>query len=272
MSIPLAAPRPPLTHRLEVAAGRLLKIWLAVAAIAAGAASVLVGLRSAGLLPRSEPAGPLYIFAVLCLVVAGFCFLQGRRARSEFGRMRRGNYLARWTYPATDAALARSDAGEDQAMRLKLMFHIPFWTIAVSGVGLAVIGAFAKSDPMLVPRVGGLAVAIAVAAGLAFALPAKHLFGVSRQLALRLDPEAVFTHGGVYTPGRFIPVMDFPTSRRAVVVEAGADGRRWLCLRLRQGTQPVTGIAHTTVGALFRILVPAGREDEANALAAHYAG
>lgn len=260
----------PLTHRLEVSAGRLLKIWLIFVLVAVAGAFGLIGLRSAGMIGKGETPGPLFILAVLFMLAVGFCYLQGRRARAEFAKMRRGDYLARWTYPETDTERARADAGEERSDKVKFLFHIPFWAISVVGVGLGVIGAFAKSDPMIALKFGSAAIGIAVIAGLIIAVPAHYLTGVGQRIAHQLDPEAIFTSTGIYTPGRFIPVMDFIQSRRTVTVEAGAEGRHWLNVRVLQGSQQVTGMPNSTMGAVFKVLVPVGKEDEARKLAAYF--
>lgn len=261
---------PPITHRLEVSSGRLLKIWLVFAAIAAAGAFGLTGLRSAGLIGKGETPVPLFMLAVIFLIAVGFCYLQGRRARSEFAAMRGGDYLARWIYPATDTERARADAGEERSDKVKLLFHLPFWAISVAGLGLGIIGAFAKSDPMIALKTGSVAIGIAVAVGLLFAVPAHFLTGVTRRIAHELDPEVIFTRTGIYTPGRFLPVMDFIQSRRTVTVVAGPENRRWLNVSVLQGTQHVTGMPNSTVGAVFQMLVPEGKEEEAGRLAEYF--
>lgn len=264
------APLTPLTHRLEVSAGRLLKIWLIFSVIAATGVAGLVGLRSAGLIERGETPVPLIMLAVIFLIATGFCYLQGRRARSEFALIRHGDYLARWTYPATDTERARADAGGDRSDKVKLLFHIPFWAISVVGVGLGIIGAFAKSDPMVALKVGSGAIGVALVIALLIALPAHFLTGVTHRIVHELDPEVIFTRTGIYTPGRFIPVMDFIQSRRSVTTAGGPEDRLWLNVRVLQGTQHVTGMSHSTMGAVFQLLVPEGKEDEAGKLAEYY--
>ena len=261
---------PPLTHRLEVSAGRLLKIWLVFAAIAAAGALGLLGLRSAGMIGKGETPAPLLILAVIFLIVVGFCYLQGRRPRAEFASIRRGDYLARWTYPATDTERARADAGEESSEKVRILFHLPFWAISVVGVGLGIVGAFAKSDPMVALKVGPAAIGIAIVVGLLFAVPAHFLTGVTRRIAHDLDPEVIFTRSGIYTPGRFLPVMDFIQSRRTVTLEAGPGDRNWLHVRVLQGTQQVTGMPNSTMGAAFQMLVPEGKEEEARKLADYF--
>ncbi|MGB3118960.1 MAG: hypothetical protein WBE58_09075 [Verrucomicrobiales bacterium] len=260
----------PLTHHLQVSAGRLLKIWLVFAALAGAGGFGLMGLRAAGIIPPGETPLPLFILAVLFVLVAGFCFIQGARARSEFALMRQGDYLARWIYPAEDFDLVRADAGSDRDQKVKMLFHIPFWAISLIGIGLGIVGAFAKSDPMLALKVGSCAFGIAVVAGLAVAIPAHFLTGVSQQIARHLAPEAIFASSGIYTPGRFLPIMDFILTRREVTVVPGPANRTWLHVRVQQGTQQITGMPNSTMGAVFQILVPVGKEEEAKELATYY--
>lgn len=260
---------PPLTHRLETSSGRLMRIWVVFGLIPLTLAGIIRGLTAMRWIEKGNDTLALEILGVLFLIIAGFCWYLARRARKEFARMRQGDYLARWTYPPADAEMARALGNAEGRYKVKALFHLPFWAIFVSGTILGIMGAFAKSDPWLVLRIGGASLALGLAAGAFFAIPAHFLTGVADRISRTLEPEVVFTRTGIYVPGRFYPVMDFAVSSRAFSVKAGSGNRKWLVGHLQQRTH--TGAAPgQNISVVISQLVPEGREDEAGELAAYF--
>ncbi len=272
MDAPFPPPSPiPRGHRLAVSAMRVGRLWLGLAAAFAAAALLLIALREGGLVGRGETATPFVLAAMLMLFGAAFCHLQTRRARREFAAMRRGQHLLRWHYPSADFALARSQSQDDIDRRLQAMFWIPTLAIGLPALGLSVVGAFAKLNPLLVLTVGLPGVLLGIAAGALVWAVARGMMGARRELVRRLDPEVIFARGGIYVPGSFIPVGDFPPGQRQLRLarDESPGGRHWLTLRLVQGAVASGGWPQTNTTE-FRLLVPQGREQEAQILARFY--
>jgi hypothetical protein len=252
---------------------RVARGWLWLAALPIGAGFVLQALRQVGVVGRGETATPLFMAAFIMLLGAGFGFLQARRARREFAGMRRGEHLARWTYPSAEFGLAREQSWDDIDRRLQAMFWIPTVAIGLPAFGLSVVGAFAKSNPLLVLTLGVPGVLLGIAAGAMVWAVARLMMGARRDLVRQLDPELIFSRSGIYVPGTFIPIMDFPPGQRQMrmVRNESGIGRHWLIVRLVQGAVASGGWPHTNTTE-FRFLVPHGREQEAQVLVGYYSG
>jgi len=266
----LPSNREPITHALETSASRLTVIYLWITAVIVGAGFALEVLRGHGVIARSDLTFFLILAALPFLGVA-FNLVRSWRTWPEFRAMRRGDYLARWDYRPEMATLLEREALADQSWRVKLLFWIPFWVIFGSAFILGVIGAFAKSNPglALIFSLNGLWSGALF--GAIIAVPAHFLFGVARHIATRHEPVVIFTRSGFYTPGRFIPVMDFAQGRRTVSFEIGKDGSpSWLRFELRQGLHHITDRSTDTTAVYFEIPVPPECVDEARLLAGHY--
>lgn len=261
----------PVTHPLETSASRLTLIFLWFTAATVGVGFGLELLEAKGIVRRTDLTLFL-ILAALPLLGVLFNLVRSWRVWPEFRAMRRGEYLARWAYPPELARLLGLDASADRQRRVKLLFWAPFGVIFGGAVVLGAIGAFAKSNPMLVVAIGLNGLWIGALVGAVVALPAHFLFGVSHHIASNHEPVVIFTRRGFYTPGRFVPVMDFARGRRKVSFEAGkGDAPGQLRFELQHGV-PSVKVAErpATLPVLIELPVPPQRFDEARALATHY--
>lgn len=269
----LHAAKSPIGHPLAIAAMRLVRVWFVIALAPLALGLLVEYLRSHGYIARGNLPGPLYMLATLFALAGVFNLIVGWRGQRELAAIRRGDYLAHWSYGSGRAVF--DDAVLDRDYKCRFLFFAPLAGLGLIGLGLGLAGAIAKENPHLLWQVGLSGVAAGLLLGLLLAVPAWFLIGIRVALARELPAEVVFTAAGFYRPGQFIPVASWARSQREIrLFQAPADGgarlefKLWhLDLKIRQPYRlPRDVTAH------FVLHVPPGREAEAAALAEHYRG
>lgn len=264
----LRSPKPPLEHPLAIAAMRQARIWFFMALVPLALGWLVEWLRTHDHIGRGNGPAPLYIVAAAFALAWVFCLLVGWRGQREIARIRRGDYLARWSYWGGGVG---AEAIEERRRKVQLLLFVPLIVFALGGLALGGIGAYMKGNGGLVWQVGAGGAAIGLGIGLLFAVPAWFLMGIRISIAEKLPSETIFTETGFYQPGRFVPVKSWAKGQREIALKFPDrhDGRTRLDFQLRQhSSRHPESFTHIT--AHFAIPVPEGGEGEAAALAEHF--
>lgn len=258
----------PLNHPMVTVAGRMIWCWLGLTGFFVGLGLVVEFLRSQGFIPRGETPMPLYMLACLMMLGVIFNLVVDWRAKREFAAIRRGEYFARWTYEKGEAQMMITiDEGQREG-KVKFLFWLPVIGLGLGALILGVIGAVVKGDWMLPLKAVGIGLGIGLGLGVLLSVPAHFMTGVKPRLTREMVAEVIFTREGFYRPGEFIPVMAYGKGMRLCIDDFDRGiGRGWLTFRLIQSSPNNPA---SKMSSIFKLLVPAGEEEQAKSLAHYY--